>query len=145
MERLNGVNQMNRIALVATMLCATPLVSLPLSASVNAAEAVTAATCQPLTATNMEACCAAKEWREIVLPGDVRFCPPLNSSDTDSGRVGAALASNPGSDPATDPAIDPGTTGTIDGNPGNDKAVGGAGEKGMDTESPSTGTEGNSN
>ena len=133
---------MNRITLVAAMLCATPIVSLTFSASGNAAEAVTAATCQPLTATNMEACCAAKEWREIILPGDVRFCPPLNPSDTDSGRLGAALASNPGTDPVTDPAIDPGTTGS---NPGNDSAVGGAGEKGMDSESPSTGTKGNSN
>jgi hypothetical protein len=136
---------MNKIILATAMLCATPFASLALPAS--AAEALTAAACQPITASNMQECCAAKEWRDIILPSDVRFCPPLNESDRDSGRVGDALAANPDTDPGTgsDPGTDPDTTGSIGGNPGNANPVGGAGEKGMGSSDSPAGTKGNSN
>jgi hypothetical protein len=95
--------------------------------------------CQPLRETNLQACCAAENWRELILPGDIAFCPPLNADDTDSGRLGQALA------PAVDQPVDDTTTGSIQANPGNMKDVGGAGEKGMDTEIPVTGDKGASN
>ena len=102
---------------------------------------MTCATCQPLSGANLKDCCAATGWRDIILPADYRYCPPLNSSDNDSGRMGETIASNGNEVPGTDPV----NTGSIDGNPGNLKGVGGAGEMGKDNESPSTGNKGDSN
>jgi hypothetical protein len=104
---------------------------------------MTIAACQPLTRSNMEACCASEEWRNIILPGDVRLCPPLNADDKDSGRLGQGIAdTGPDAVPGDDT---PTTTGSIAGNPGNAMGVGGAGEKDKDNETPTTGTQGDSN
>ena len=125
--------------IVSALIGASALASSP----VFATESMTSATCQPLTGANYKNCCAANEWREVILPGEYRYCPPLNTSDKDSGRMGEVIVGNgTGNEvPGTDPVI----TGTIGDNPGNIKGVGGAGEKGMDNESPSTGNQGNGN
>ena len=123
--------------IISTLLGAAALASTP----VFAAESMSSATCQPLSSANLEGCCAATEWREIILPSEYRYCPPLNSSDNVSGRTGEAIAGNGNEVPGTDPV----NTGSIGGNPGNAKGVGGAGEMGKDNESPSTGTQGDSN
>jgi hypothetical protein len=138
---------MKTITIGAAMLCATSLT--PFAAPAFAQAAMTAAACQPLSTANLEACCAAEDWREIILPGDIAFCPPLSAGDSESGRLGQELAdADNGGDP--DPnGVDPDQTGSIDGNPGNTAEVGAAGEKGMDNESPATeattGTKGGSN
>lgn len=132
---------MKRTLIISALLGAAALVSTP----VFAAESKTSATCQPLSSANLEACCAATEWRDIILPGEYRYCPPLNSSDKDSGRTGAAIAGNGTGNGTEVPGTDPVNTGSISGNPGNAKGVGGAGEMGKDNESPSTGTQGDSN
>ncbi|HUQ37368.1 MAG TPA: hypothetical protein VM144_13415 [Aestuariivirga sp.] len=120
------------------------------SPSVLAAESMTSATCQPLSSANIEGCCAATGWRDIILPGEYRYCPPLDASDKNSGRIGEVMAGNgnevPGTDPVNTGSIDtPDTPDSVGGNPGNVKDVGDAGEKGKDNESPSTGTQGDSN
>ncbi|HUQ34914.1 MAG TPA: hypothetical protein VM144_00905 [Aestuariivirga sp.] len=134
---------MKRTLIISALLGAAALVSTP----VFAAESMTTATCQPLSSANLEGCCAATDWRDIILPGEYRYCPALSSSDKDSGRMGEAMAGNgnevPGTDPVTTGSID--TPDSVGGNPGNTKDVGGAGEKGKDNENPSTGTQGDSN
>jgi hypothetical protein len=132
-------------ALTVAVLAAAPFAY---AAPLAAEDRMTAAVCQPLTGSNMEACCADNEWRNIILPGDVRFCPPLNADDKDSGRLGQSVAdSGPDSVPGDDTANggDDTTTGSIAGNPGNAMGVGGAGEKDKDNENPTTGTKGDSN
>lgn len=128
---------MKRTLIISALLGAAALASSP----VSAAESMTSATCQPLSSANLEGCCAATGWRDIILPSEYRYCPPLNSSDKDSGRMGESVAGNGNEVPGTDPV----TTGSIGGNPGNIKDVGGAGEQGKDNESPSTGNKGDSN
>jgi hypothetical protein len=131
---------MKFLAVTVAMLAAAPFASsVPLAAAEGA---MTAATCQPLTRSNSEACCADKDWRDIILPNDVRFCPPLNAADKDSGRIGENVADS--DSPQTDPGGDD-TTGSVAGNPGNAMGVGGAGEKDKDNENPTTGTKGDSN
>lgn len=80
-------------------------------------------------------------WRDIILPREYRYCPQLDASDKDSGRIGEVMAGNGKKVPGTDPV----TTGSIGGNPGNTKDVGGAGEQGKYNENPSTGNKGDSN
>ena len=125
---------MTRLSVIAAMICAT--------ASISASPSFgqpgpTPQACQPLTTSNLAECCAAQNWRELILPGEIAACPPLNADDRDSGRLGQDLTD---ATPET-----PTTTGSIGGNPGNAEPVGGAGEKDMDTETPSTGIKGNSN
>jgi hypothetical protein len=124
---------MNKTLIMSALIGAAALASTP----VFAAASKTTAKCQPLSSANIEACCGAAGWRDIILPGEYRYCPPLNSSDNDSGRIGDDIAGNEVLD-------NPDTTGSI-GNPGNIKDVGAAGEKGKDNENPSTGTRGDSN
>jgi hypothetical protein len=125
----------------AAAIFAAPLIQFAPQASAQSAP--TPEFCQPLSATNLEACCAAENWRELILPGEIAFCPPLNAEDNDSGRTGQTLADT---DPSVvDDPVDDETTGSIKANPGNAMEVGGAGEQGMDTESPVTGTKGDSN
>lgn len=148
---------MKRTLLLSTLLGAAAMAYTP----AFAAESVTSATCQPLSSANLEGCCAATDWRDIIETGEYRYCPPLNSSDKDSGRMGEVMAGNgnavPGTDPVTTGSIDPPDTvdgntgsdpvdtGSTGGNPGNTKDVGGAGEMGKDNESPTTGDQGDSN
>jgi hypothetical protein len=66
----------------------------------------------------------------------------LSADDRDSGRLGQDLTETT---PETTTPETPTTTGSIGDNPGNAEPVGAAGEKGMDTETPSTGTKGSSN
>lgn len=110
-----------------------------------ATETMTSATCQPLTGANYKNCCAANEWREVILPGEYRYCPPLNTSDKDSGRMGEVIVGNGTGNENEVPVPDPVVTGSIGGNPGNTKEVGGSGEQGMANEDPSTGNKGNGN
>ena len=141
---------MSSLKLLAAAALAAPTC---LFLSMPASAAPTAATCQPLSATNLEECCAAQDWRDIIREGDFRFCPPLNNDDK-SGRAGDDLVDGGGVDPGTGGGGDPGTggggttppdtTGSI-GNPGNDKGVGGAGEQDKGPTGDSTGTKGASN
>ena len=126
---------MKRTLIISALIGAAAWASTP----AFAAESMTSATCQPLSSANLGGCCKATDWRDIILPADYRFCPPLNSSD--KVRLGEVFTGNKNQVPGTDPV----TTGSISGNPGNSKAVGGAGEQGKDNESPKTGTTGASN
>ena len=130
---------MKRTLIISALLGAAALAS----PSVFGAESMTSATCQPLSSANLEGCCAATGWRDIILPTEYRYCPPLSASDNDSGRMGEVIAGNGTGNEV--PGTDPVTTGSIGGNPGNTKGVGGAGEMGKDNESPSTGDQGDSN
>ena len=132
---------MKRTLIISALFGAAALASPP----VFAAESMTSATCQPLSSANLEGCCAATDWRDIIIPGEYRYCPALNSSDKDSGRMGEAMAGNGTGNGNETPGTDPVNTGSIGGNPGNTKGVGGAGEMGKDNESPSTGDQGDSN
>ena len=147
---------MRSAIIIGALICASPVVlfSAPASATERL---VTVDFCQPLTTDNLDECCADPKWQELIWPDDVRFCPPLNASDLDSGRIGESVADSSSDDgddvvgiddPDADGDVDtdPVTTGSIVGNPGNQRDVGGAGEKGMDNESPDkTGDNGNSN
>ncbi len=116
------------------------------SSSAFAVGNMNSATCQPLSGTNLEACCATTDWRDIILPGDHRYCPPLNSSDINSGRLGAVIPGDGNVVPVPGEEVpDPVTTGSIGANPGNVNPVGGAGEKDKDNENPVSGTKGDSN
>jgi hypothetical protein len=110
--------------LVVTAALAAPAPFLLPSLPVNAA--TSAAMCQPLSASNLEECCAAEDWRDIIRQGDVRFCPPLNSNDQASGRLGEVLPPGGSNPPGGE---EPPTTGSINGNPGNAEPVGMSGEK----------------
>ena len=132
---------MKRTLIISALLGAAALAS----PSVFAAESMTSATCQPLSSANLEGCCAATGWRDIILPTEYRYCPPLSASDNESGRMGEAIAGNATDNGSEIPGTDPVTTGSISGNPGNTKDVGGAGEMGKDNESPKTGNQGDSN
>ena len=119
--------------------------------SAFAAESLSAGSCQPLTPANRDQCCADKDWQNLILSGDFRFCPPVPGSDN-TVRLGDELTDNAGGGGVTVPGgdtggvgTDPGTTGSIEGNPGNQKEVGGSGEKGKDNESPKTGDRGDGN
>jgi hypothetical protein len=125
---------MKYLPLVAAALCITAVAPATPSFSQSA---LTPQACQPLTSSNLDECCAAENWRELILPGEIAACPPLNADDRESGRLGRDLADTSPENPTT--------TGSIGANPGNADPVGGAGEKGMDTETPSTGTKGTSN
>ena len=154
---------MLRTLIFSAIIGGSALSSIPATASEN----MTAAMCQPLSRSNLESCCAAVQWRDLILRGEHRYCPRLSASDNDSGRLGAVLAGSGtapavgggtdpvvggGTDPVvgggTDPVVgggaDPVVTGTI-GNPGNDNPVGGAGEQDKANESPASGTKGNGN
>jgi hypothetical protein len=145
---------MRSAIVLGALICASPLVLLSATAS-DTERRVTVDYCQPLTTANLEECCVDPRWRELIWPDHVRFCPPLSADDGDSGRLGESVADSgdggnvPGTDVDPDPGvvIDPETTGSIVGpnNPGNQLPVGGAGEKGMDNESPKTGDQGNKN
>ena len=132
---------MSSIKLLAAAAVAAPAI---LFLTIPASAAATAATCQPLSASNLEECCAAQDWRDIIREGDFRFCPPLNNDDK-SGRAGNDLVDGGGVDPGTGGGgtTPPDTTGSI-GNPGNDKGVGGAGEQDKGPTGDSTGTKGGS-
>jgi hypothetical protein len=143
---------MKILAFAAALLASTSIIPV---ASSSANEALSAEACQPLTKSNLEACCSAENWRDLILRNDTAFCPPLSAKD-DSGRLGEKLANAPDVDASVPDGVDvpddvdiddpdqPVTTGGI-GNPGNGEQVGQAGEKGMNNENPSTGTRGKSN
>ena len=125
-----------------TLALAAALAAPVATATPTFAATLTPETCQPISGENRDDCCAAENWRELLLPGDIRFCPPLNKDDKNSGRMGEDVV-NTDTNTDTDPEI----TGSIGGgNPGNLNAVGGAGEKpgNMDDASPE-GSKGNSN
>src|SRR3990167_5583445 len=117
---------MTRLSVIAALMSATAFISASPSFGQSG---LTPQACQPLNTSNLAECCAAENWRELILPGEIAACPPLNADDRDSGRLGRDLAE-------TTPET-PTTTGSIGGNPGNADPVGGAGEKDMDTETPS--------
>jgi hypothetical protein len=125
---------MKNFALAAALLAGTFLTTSPASAQAG----LSPEACQPLTSSNLEECCAAENWRDIIRPEDFAFCPPLSANDDE--RLDRELAD-------TD---DDTTTGI--GNPGNEpgtsfsgpgREVGGAGEdpsgRGMDSQSGHTG------
>ena len=143
---------MRTAIILGAMICASPVVLFSATAS-GTETRVSVNACQPLTSANLDECCIDPNWRELIWPDDVRFCPPLSANDVGSGRLGESVADNSGGDggnvPGTvfDPVVDtdPVITGSIGGNPGNQMDVGGAGEKDMDNESPTTGDQGNGN
>src|SRR6266540_3324213 len=51
------------------------------------AESLTAADCRPLTQDNAQACCAAANWKKLVLSGDEELCR--------QSRLGLPLAAAP--------------------------------------------------
>ncbi len=56
---------------------------------VLAASAATQAQCSPLTEANMEQCCAADNWKDVIRAEDVAYCPPLKDDTSgQSGRKG---------------------------------------------------------
>jgi hypothetical protein len=126
---------MKTITLMTAVALAAPVAVVVPAPSANAA--LTASFCQPLSADNREECCAAQNWRELILPTDRRYCPPLSRFDT-SGRLGTDIPDNPGGGGGTNPGGDNG----IAGNPGNDKPVGNSGEK-VDKGMAENGTFGN--
>jgi hypothetical protein len=127
-----------KLFVAAALVAPAPFVSLSMPANA----AATVATCQPLSASNLEECCAAENWRDIIREGDFRFCPPL-ANDDQSGRVGDALVGGGGNE-IPGPGGGPDTTGSI-GNPGNTKPVGAAGEQDKGPVDDPTGTKGTSN
>lgn len=55
-----------------------------------AASAATQAQCSPLTEANMETCCAADNWKDVMRAEDVEYCPPLKDDPSgQSGRKGS--------------------------------------------------------
>jgi hypothetical protein len=125
--------------------------TLPLLSGATQAETLTSAACQPLTDANRVECCSAANWRDIILPEALSSCDRSGTqnvqqpTDDAVGSVtttdGTNTDTNNNTDTNTDTATDTGGN-----NPGNTSPVGGAGEKGMNTESPNpTGTQGNSN
>jgi hypothetical protein len=137
---------MKSLSFIAAAAVATPL-SFAMTQAVVAAP--TADMCRPLSASNLEECCAAQDWQNIIQQGDVRFCPPLNNDQT-SGRLGEALPPGGGNPGGGNPPAgqEPPTTGSISGNPGNAAPVGMAGEKpdkGMAENNGIDGVEGKSN
>ena len=136
---------MSSIKLLAAAALAAPLPFLLPSLPANAA--ASAAMCQPLSAGNLEECCAAQDWRDIIRQGDVRFCAPLNN-DATSGRLGEELPPGGGNPPGGPGEEEPPTTGSINGNPGNAEPVGASGEKpdkGMAENNGTDGVQGKSN
>jgi hypothetical protein len=132
---------MKSLSFIAAAAVATPL-SFAMTHAVVAAP--TADMCRPLSASNLEECCAAQDWQDIIQEGDVRFCPPLNNDQT-TGRLGEALPPGGGNPPGVE---EPPTTGSINGNPGNAKPVGMSGEKpdkGMAENNGIDGVQGKSN
>jgi hypothetical protein len=103
--------------------------------------------CQPLTDANRDACCSALNWRAIILPEAQGSCDRGDDQNVQQQPVDDAVGSvtTPSDTDGDTTGGTPSTDTTAGGNPGNDEGVGNAGEKGMNDESPSTGTEGNSN
>lgn len=58
-----------------------------------ASAAVSPDMCSPLTQSNMEQCCAADNWKDVIKSEDVQYCPPLKD-DTSSGRKGAKMGND---------------------------------------------------
>lgn len=119
------------------------LLLIPAATSMSLAQtALTGANCQTLTAENMTACCNAPNWRDII-PGDIQAsCPSgslQKSQQPSEGIVGS------GTSPDDTGSVTPSPAEATGNNPGNASQVGGSGEKGMNSESPSTGTKGSSN
>ncbi|MFN4140202.1 hypothetical protein [Aestuariivirga sp.] len=132
---------------------AVVLLALPVLTTGSQAQDVTAEQCQPLSEQNRAQCCNAPNWRDIVLPEFQGMCSNDNTStqqQSTDDAVGSVTSPDddgnglPGT-PDGGGTDSGGGTGSAQGNPGNSNAVGNAGEKGMDNESPSSGTEGNSN
>jgi hypothetical protein len=113
---------MKTITLITAAAIAAPVAVVLPSPSANAA--LTASFCQPLSASNLEECCAADNWRELIPPTERRYCPPINSFDRGSGRLGNDLPNGNGGGGGGG-----GGGNGVAGNPGNDKAVGKSGEK----------------
>jgi len=134
---------MRHITIGAAVFCAASLA--PFASPAFAQAAMTAEACQPLTAENLEACCEAENWRELILPGDVAFCPPLNAADTDSGRTAQPLASNGSEAPVNGSEPPANGSEAPAGNPGNEAEVGGAGEQDKGAPGDPSGTKGSSN
>jgi hypothetical protein len=62
-----------------------------------ASAAVTAGMCSPLTEANMEQCCAADNWKDVVRAEDVQYCPPLKDDTSGtSGRKGSKMGGGNG-------------------------------------------------
>jgi hypothetical protein len=58
-----------------------------------ASAAVTADMCSQLTDQNLEQCCSADNWKDVVRSEDVEFCPPLKDDTSgNSGRKGSKLS-----------------------------------------------------
>jgi hypothetical protein len=138
---------MKNFALAAALLAGT---SLTTSTPASAQAGLSPEACQPLTSSNLEECCAAENWRDIIRPEDFAFCPPLSANDDE--RLDQELADTDDDEPDdVDDGTDDDTTTGI-GNPGNEpgtsfsgpgREVGGAGEdpsgRGMDSQSGHTG------
>jgi hypothetical protein len=117
------------------------------------AQELSADACRPLTDSNRTQCCSASNWKDVVLPNEQVSCAQSNKQGDKNQQTPGDTTGSITSPSTTD---DGGGTTTPGGggepaaqsggaNPGNDNDVGGAGEKGMNTESPSSGTRGNSN
>ena len=134
------------------LMLAVSLLALPaLTAGADAA-GLMANDCRPLDQNNRSACCSAPNWRELILPEAQASCStsqdnvaPAPAAEDMTGSVTPApgTVTPPESGGSVTP---PDSGGTVtDGNPGNTSPVGNSGEKGMDNESPASGTQGNSN
>ena len=126
------------------MMITLAMLSIPALTGVSYAQTnLTVDSCQPLTAENKKACCNASNWRDIILPEAQASCTPGSEKNTqqqlNDDTVGSVTT------PAETGSVSQPATGSADGNPGNSDTVGQSGEKGMNNESPSTGTKGNSN
>ena len=124
------------------------LLSVPfLTTGSSAQTALTADQCRPLTAENTAECCSAPNWRDIILPGSQATCGQSGEGaiQQQTGEDAVGSVTTPGDGEGGTTPDGGGTAGDTGGNPGNSQGVGQAGEKGMDGESPSTGTKGNSN
>lgn len=120
------------------------LLLIPAAASLSFAQtALTADSCRTLTAENTAACCNAPNWRDIVSSDAQASCASDNEQKVQQPSDNETVGS------VTSPAEAGGTTtpaaAATGGNPGNSSPVGESGEKGMNSESPSTGTKGSSN
>jgi hypothetical protein len=113
-----------------------------LAAPAGAGPRLAAYMCQPLSSFNIDKCCSASNWRDIIVLESQHLCIERN----DDKSVGTALGNLPGGNGA--PSDGNGGGGGVvggPGNPGNDKSVGRAGEKdsqGMRNTADSVGTHG---
>lgn len=130
-----------KIVLVLLSMMTVPALSIAAQAHAPLA----AERCQPLTSENAAACCSASNWRDIILPESQMSCASANGSSTQTEADVDAVGSVTRPSDAGDTTPPGGPSGNTAANPGNADSVGQSGEKGMDGESPSTGTKGNSN